>query len=211
MRLLPSGSDALLVELASLEEVLALYGAPRRRPPPGVVDLVPAARTVLLRVDPASGDLDAVARAVRGTEPDSAARADEGLVEVPVVYDGEDLDDVGRLTGWGADGVVARHTAEPWTVAFCGFAPGFAYLTQPGTGWDVPRRESPRTRVPPGSVALAGEFGGVYPRESPGGWQLVGRTDLVTFDVDRDPPALLVPGTRVRFVDAGTGAGAGGR
>jgi KipI family sensor histidine kinase inhibitor len=88
-------------------------------------------------------------------------------------------------------------------VAFCGFAPGFGYMVSPTGEWDVPRRSSPRTKVPPGAVALAGEFAGVYPRESPGGWQLIGRTDLEVFALDRDPPALLTPGTRVRFVDVG--------
>jgi KipI family sensor histidine kinase inhibitor len=99
--------------------------------------------------------------------------------------------------------VVRRHTEHEWTVAFCGFAPGFGYLTSNSWSWDVPRRSSPRTKVPPGSVALAGVFSGVYPRESPGGWQLVGRTDLAVFDLSRDPAALLRPGNRVRFVDVG--------
>jgi KipI family sensor histidine kinase inhibitor len=98
-----------------------------------------------------------------------------------------------------ADEVVRRHTGTEWTVAFCGFAPGFGYLTPDGEPWDVPRRDSPRTRVPAGAVALAGGFSGVYPRESPGGWQLIGRTDVAVFDVARDPAALLRPGVRVRF------------
>jgi len=121
-----------------------------------------------------------------------------------VTYDGEDLADVARLLDCSVAEVVARHTGEEWTVAFCGFAPGFGYLTSPGT-WDVPRRESPRTKVPTGSVGLAGEFSGVYPRESPGGWQLIGRTSVRIFDQERDPAALFHPGRRVRFVDAGRG------
>lgn len=203
MRLLPCGRTGLLVELDTLDEVLDLYAALSEQTPDGVVDVVPAARTVLLHVDPAVTDLAQLEQAVCGIEPRRGERPSGDLVEVPVVYDGADLQEVGSLTGWGADGVVERHTAVEWTVAFCGFAPGFGYLVAPGTEWDVPRRASPRTTVPAGSVALAGEFSAVYPRESPGGWQLIGGTDLVLFEVERDPPALLTPGTRVRFVDAG--------
>lgn len=203
MRLLPSGTRAVLVELDSQAEVLGLYAALRRDPPAGVVDLVPAARTVLVHVDPALSPLPAVVEALRATTPQQHTGDTGDLVEIPVHYDGEDLAEVGRLTGWGAQEVVRRHTGAGWTVAFCGFSPGFGYLVADGGGWDVPRRDTPRTRVPAGSVALAGEFSGVYPRASPGGWQLLGRTELRTFDVERDPPALLVPGTRVRFVDAG--------
>ena len=173
MRVLPSGSTALLVELEDLAAVLALYAALSADPPPGVVDIVPAART------------------------------GGGVVELPVHYDGADLAELAELLALTPEELVRRHTAAEWTVAFCGFAPGFGYLTQPGTDWDVPRRATPRTRVPPGSVGLAGEFSGVYPRESPGGWQLIGRTDVAVFDLDRDPPALLRPGTQVRFVAAG--------
>jgi KipI family sensor histidine kinase inhibitor len=122
---------------------------------------------------------------------------------VPVRYDGEDLAEVAALWGCDAAEVVRRHTDERWTVAFCGFAPGFGYLVADDGGhrWDVPRRDMPRTSVPAGSVGLAGPYTGVYPRASPGGWQLVGRTRFELFDVMREPPALLVPGRRVRFVD----------
>jgi KipI family sensor histidine kinase inhibitor len=203
MRLLPSGSTALLVELDDLDAVLALYAALTDQPPEGVVDVVPAARTVLLVTDPARTTLDAVAAAVRTTTPRPDARAGGQAVELPVHYDGEDLAELAGLLEIDAPELVRRHTGAEWTVAFCGFAPGFGYLTQDGSDWDVPRRSTPRTRVPPGSVALAGEFSGVYPRESPGGWQLIGHTDVAVFDLDRDPPALLRPGVRVRFVEAG--------
>jgi len=203
MRLLPCGRTGLLVELDSLDDVLDLYAALSEQTLDGVVDLVPAARTVLLHVDPAVTDLTRLEQTVRGIEPRRGARPAGDLVEVPVVYQGADLHEVGAHTGWGTDLVVERHTAVEWTVAFCGFAPGFGYLIAPGGDWDIPRRESPRTRVPAGSVALAGEFSAVYPRESPGGWQLIGHTELTLFDEQRDPPALLRPGTRVRFVDAG--------
>ncbi len=202
MRVLPCGSTALLVELDDLHAVLALYAALADRPPAGVVDVVPAARTVLLVTDPARTTLAAVAEAVRATTPRPDAGAAGDVVELPVHYDGEDLPELAGLLDMTPDELVRRHTGAEWTVAFCGFAPGFGYLTQDGGSWDVPRRSTPRTRVPPGSVALAGEFSGVYPRESPGGWQLLGRTDVAVFDLGRDPAALLRPGVRVRFVAA---------
>ncbi|WP_222264133.1 5-oxoprolinase subunit B family protein [Modestobacter marinus] len=202
MRLLPSGSSALLVELDGLDDVLALYAALSAQPPEGVLDVVPAARTVLLVLDPGRTTLAAVADAVRRTPPRADARRTGEVVELPVHYDGADLAECAELLGTDPDGLVRRHTGAEWTVAFCGFAPGFGYLTQVDGSWDVPRRPTPRTKVPPGSVALAGEFSGVYPRESPGGWQLIGHTDVAVFALDREPAALLRPGVRVRFVPA---------
>ena len=203
MRLLPCGSTALLVELDALDEVLGYYAALLAEPPDGVVDIVPAARTVMVVIDPARTDLAALERSLRDTVARKDRRPGGDLVELPVVYDGEDLADVARLLGCDEAEVIRRHTADEWTVAFCGFAPGFGYLTGQ-SHWDVPRRECPRTKVPAGSVALAGEFSGVYPRESPGGWQLLGRTEVAVFDQSREPAALLQPGRRVRFVDAST-------
>ena len=187
------------MQLGDLDEVLALYAALLDDPLPGVVEVVPAAQTILLVTEPGTSP-EEVGRRVRAVTPKAGERAEGDLVEVPVVYDGEDLDDVAGLLGCARDEVVRRHTAGTWTVAFCGFAPGFGYLTSDDGDWDVPRRPSPRTKVPAGSVALAGQFSGVYPRESPGGWQLLGRTDLAVFDLDREPAALLRPATRVRFV-----------
>ncbi len=203
MRLLPSGSTAFLVELDDLDEVLALYAALADDLPHGVVDLVPAARTVLVVIDPSAASLSAVADMVRRTSPREDRSGAGELVEVPVNYDGDDIAQAAELLGWDAAELVRRHGADDWTVAFCGFAPGFGYLTSKSWGQEVPRRSSPRKAVPPGSVALAGEFSGVYPRQSPGGWQLIGRTELSMFDVARQPAALLRPGTRVRFVDMG--------
>lgn len=201
MRLLPSGTTALLVELDDLEQVEGLHAALTADPPAGVVDVVPAARTVLVVVDPARTSLAALARTLRATTPHTARRDDGELVEVPVVYDGEDLDAAAALLGCDAAELVRRHTSARWRVAFCGFSPGFGYLVSPDWPGEVPRRGSPRTKVPPGSVALAGAFSGVYPRESPGGWQLVGRTPVAVFDLAREPAALLRPGVRVRFVE----------
>ncbi|HEY6748314.1 MAG TPA: allophanate hydrolase subunit 1 [Mycobacteriales bacterium] len=203
MRILPAGDAAVLVEVADLAEAGRLYAALRRNPPPGRLDLVPATRTVLVTFDLGRTDPDAVAAAIRGLTPadrDAAAPAD--LVEIPTRYDGPDLAEVATLTGLTEDEVVRRHGGAEWTVAFCGFAPGFAYLTGGDPALRVPRRETPRTAVPAGSVGLADGFTGAYPRRMPGGWQLIGRTDAVLWDLDRDPPALLPPGTRVRFEPA---------
>jgi len=211
--LLPMGDSAVLVEVADTDAALALHAALRAavagRGPyepvwVAVDELVPGARTVLvLSRDRAA--LDAVGRACLGvaaaTTGSASTRRPTEVVEVPVVYDGPDLDEVARLTGLTRDEVVRAHTGSDWHVGFGGFAPGFAYLVGGDPRLRVPRRAAPRTRVPSGSVALAGEFSGIYPQDSPGGWQLVGSTDLVLWDADRQPPALLTPGTMVRFVE----------
>jgi len=199
-RLRPYGDTGLLVELDDLEAVSSLAPAIAAAGIAGVVDVVPAAQTVLVRLDPTRTDVAAVARAVRAIEPAPPDPTSQALVEIAVQYDGPDLDEVGRLTGLGPRGVIAAHIARPWIVGFCGFAPGFAYCAGGDPRLHVPRRGESRTVVPAGSVALAGEFTGVYPRESPGGWQLIGRTDAALWDLDRDPPALLRPGVRVQFV-----------
>ncbi|MFM6848483.1 MAG: carboxyltransferase domain-containing protein, partial [Terrabacter sp.] len=207
-RLLPMGDSALLVEVADTEAALALRARLESELPSrfdGVVEhLVIGARTVLvvLRDEQARDDvgrtcLELAADLTAGVETDV-----RDTVEVAVRYDGADLDEVGRLTGLSRDQVVEAHTGTPWRVGFGGFAPGFAYLVGGDPRLRVPRRGDPRTRVPAGSVALAGEFSGIYPQESPGGWQLLGTTDAVLWDVDRQPPALLTPGMTVRFVDA---------
>jgi KipI family sensor histidine kinase inhibitor len=201
MRLLRAGQGAILVELDDLEHVVGLHAALRRDPPAGTVDLVPAARTLLIVFDGSATTANRVAADVRRREIDPTAGPDGPLVEVPVRYDGEDLPEVAALTGLGEREVVARHVEPEYRVAFCGFAPGFAYIAGGDPALRVARRGTPRPRVPAGSVGLAGEFTGVYPGEMPGGWQLIGRTDAVLWDFDREPPALLAPGTRVRFVE----------
>lgn len=201
MRLMPAGDTALLVELGHLDEVLSLYAQLDEDLPVGVLDMVPAATTLLLTIDPALTDVESLSRQVGRLTVGSHEAPATGEVEIPVVYDGEDLEEVGRITGLGARGVVEAHTGSPWTVAFCGFAPGFGYMVGGDDRLQVPRRDNPRTRVPAGAVAIAGEFASVYPRESPGGWQLIGRTSLEVWDIGREPPALLVPGTTVRYVE----------
>lgn len=201
MRLLPYGDRALLAELDDGEQALALAAGLRADAPAAVGDLVPAARTVLV-VAAADASVDDLRRALEQVTPQPVDPHDTDVepLEVPVVYDGEDLDDVARLTGLSTDEVVAAHTGQTWRVAFGGFAPGFGYLVGEDDRLHVPRREESRTKVPVGAVGLAGEYSGVYPRESPGGWQLIGRTELAMFDLDRDPAALLRPGVLVRFV-----------
>ena len=207
MPLLPVGSAAVLVELDGLDAVIALHEVLRRDPPVGAAEFVPAARTILIHFDPALTTADRlaadVALAVRTvvSQPDPGLKpADLAEVSIPVVYDGPDLAEVAALTGLRPEEVIDRHTAGRYRVAFCGFAPGFAYLTGLDPLLHVPRRDAPRTQVPAGSVAVADRFTAVYPQASPGGWHLLGRTSEVMWDVDRKPPALLPPGTVVRFV-----------
>lgn len=200
MRLLPSGDRALLVEVASVDEAMALYAAAVAGPLE-VDDVVPAARTVLFDGIRDEARLrDFLGRVDLGAPP--AEREVEPVV-VPTRYSGPDLEEVARLWDMTRAEAVATHTATTFTVAFCGFAPGFAYCTGLPAFRAVPRLDRPRPRVPEGSVGVAGEFTGVYPRASPGGWRLLGRTDLRLWDVAADEPALLRPGTRVRFHEVG--------
>ncbi|MEV1331773.1 allophanate hydrolase subunit 1 [Micromonospora costi] len=164
------------------------------------VEIVPAAATVLLDGVP---DPEATARSIAGWTPRPApVRGTAGVVEVPVTYDGADLPAVAEHWGVSVPAVVERLAGTEFRVAFCGFAPGFPYLTGLPAALALPRLPTPRPRVPAGSVALAGPYAGIYPSASPGGWLLVGRTGLVLFDVAADPPARLTPGTRVRLAPA---------
>ena len=198
MKVVPFGDAALLVELDDLDAVLGLAAAVRSAEFAGVLDVVPAARTVLVVLEPGTA-LDPLAQELTSLSPASLSALAGSSVEIDVDYDGPDLAEVARLTGLTEDEVVAAHTGTPWRVAFGGFAPGFAYLADGDPRLAVPRRDEPRTTVPAGAVGLAGEYSGVYPRPSPGGWQLIGRTDASLWDADRDPPALLAPGGTVRF------------
>ncbi|WP_217154508.1 5-oxoprolinase subunit B family protein [[Mycobacterium] fortunisiensis] len=197
------GDQALLLEFDSTADVLAWTAALTAAQLLGVVDIVPASRTILIKL--ADPRYQAPTRQRLGTlrlQPGAApVRPLGGGVDVTidVVYDGADLHDVAAHTGLTPAQVIAAHTGTPWQVGFMGFAPGFAYLVGGDERLRVPRRAEPRTSVPAGAVALAGEFSGIYPRQSPGGWQVIGRTDAVLFDVHRDQPALLTPGTWVQF------------
>ena len=192
----PYGDAAVLAELPRDRAPAAVARSIAGRD--GIVDAVPGAHTVLVEFDPRIWTPDAIAAALDASADVHVAAA--AHVDVPVRYDGPDLDAVAQLCGLDADDVIRRHSAAAYTVAFCGFAPGFAYLTGLDAALQVSRRDEPRSSVPAGSVAIAGEYSAVYPRSSPGGWRLLGRSDLTLWDVERDPPALLMPGTTVRFV-----------
>ncbi|MFC8955573.1 allophanate hydrolase subunit 1 [Streptomyces sp. NPDC057101] len=199
-RVLRVGERALLVELAGGDEAEAFHAELLRRRAagslPAVREIVPAARTVLLD---GVTDPDRLAAELTGWEVAPLPARVGTAVEIPVRYDGPDLAEVAARWGVSVEAAVRIHTAAEFRVAFCGFAPGFGYLTGLGERYEVPRRATPRTAVPAGSVALAGPYTGVYPRSSPGGWQLIGTTDAVLWDTGREPAALLAPGTRVRF------------
>lgn len=198
MRLSSAGDRAILVDLPDLETVLRLQSALRARNLTGIVDIVAADVTVLVVADcPASARR--IARTLPGLDLAAAPVAAGVTVLIETVYDGEDLDEVGVLTGLGRDGVITAHTRTAWRAAFGGFAPGFAYLSGGDPRLRVPRRTSPRTSVPAGSVAIAGDYSAVYPRASPGGWQLLGRTGMQLFDASHEPPARIQPGDRVEF------------
>ncbi len=195
MKVRRCGESALLIET---DEVLGWYTALTDRSLPGVVDLVPAARTLLVRYE-SDVDFEVMVSRLSGATPAKAAVAAGEPVTIPVRYDGEDLAEVAKATGLSEDEVVSLHSGAEYTVAFTGFAPGFGYLTGLDDRLRLPRRESPRTRVPAGAVAVAGEYTGVYPRPSPGGWHLLGHTTAPLWDPSRETPALLRPGVRVRF------------
>ena len=212
-RLLPAGDRAWLLEPADEEGDLRVPQFARAladEAPAGVEDVLPAARTVLVTLLPGA-DAASVGRellrrwAGPSTAPGSAGapRAADDVVTVAVRYDGEDLADVADLLGTTPEEVVALHTGTTWECSFVGFAPGFGYLRSPDGRLTVPRRAQSRTAVPAGAVALADGFSAVYPRRSPGGWQVIGTTSATLWDPAADPPALLRPGAVVRFVREG--------
>ncbi|MGW3245661.1 5-oxoprolinase subunit B family protein [Streptomyces sp. NPDC001070] len=209
MRVLAVGEDSLLVDLATPEEAQAWHAELLRRRGDGALgpvrEIVPGERTVLLYGVP---DVALLRAELRGWTVTARAARTGPLVEIPVRYDGPDLGVVAERWGVGEEDVARVHSGSEHRVAFCGFAPGFAYMTGLGERYAVPRRAEPRTSVPAGSVAVAGHYTGVYPRCSPGGWQLIGTTSVRLWDLEREPAALLAPGARVRFVPERAGAGA---
>ncbi|SEL94568.1 5-oxoprolinase subunit B family protein [Streptacidiphilus jiangxiensis] len=204
------GPRALLAEVTTDDQVSALLADLVLRQQAGAlgadVELVPAARTVLVDGLADARERTSLAAWLAAWEPHAGDTGTGPLLEVPTVYDGEDLPEVAALWGLSPADAARRHAACEFRVAFCGFSPGFAYLTGLPADLAVPRRATPRTRVPAGSVAVAGAYTGVYPSPSPGGWQLIGHTTLRLWDEQRTPAALLTPGTRVRFVPVTEGA-----
>ncbi len=196
MRLLPCGPGAILAEYDSLVEVMAVDSALRESDLAGIDDVIPAARTVLVTYR----NVDRVSLERLLVPGATAARAHGPLVEIPVVYDGIDLEEVALATGLSEEQVIERHSATEYSAAFLGFTPGWAYLVGLPAELHLPRRSTPRTAITAGSVAIANEFTGVYPTASPGGWHLLGHTTTAMFDVERDKPALVMAGDRVRFV-----------
>ena len=204
MRFLPIGPRTLLVELNDLDQTLALFDALHAPPLTGVAEIVPAARTLMIRTVPGVAAGEHLAARIAARQPAPGTTRVQGSVEtieIPASYDGEDMADVARHMGLSEAEVIAAHQAATWQVAFCGFAPGFAYMTGDDQRFNLPRRAAPRARIPAGSVALASRYCGIYPQDTPGGWQLIGTTKVPMWDLSRDPPALLRPGARVRFVE----------
>ena len=199
MRLRPAGGSALLIECRDGEQVEAWRAELWRRREAGelqAVEIVPGERTVLL-----DGVAPGTASLLAGwPEPVGTPKETGSLIEIRATFDGEDLADVASRWGVPASEAVERLVSTSLVVAFCGFAPGFAYLRGLPPEWAVPRLDTPRPQVPAGSIGLAGAYAGIYPAASPGGWRLVGQTDQNLFDVRREHPALLTPGARVRLV-----------
>lgn len=194
----PVGTRAVLAELSGLQDVLALQALLLEAPLPGQLDVLAAAETVMIKAESPSA-ARRMAALLLDMDLRAPAHSAGSLVVIDTVYDGDDLAEVAELTGLGKDGVIAAHSGQVWTVAFGGFAPGFGYMVGENQVLEVPRRNSPRTAVPAGSVALAGNYSAVYPRSSPGGWQLIGRTGASMWDLSRPQPALARPGDRVQF------------
>lgn len=205
------GADALLLDWGDADGRAELGDAPLRLAKwlrthsvlaSQVVDVIPGACTVLVVHEPGARD---VVRGIIDTfEPSSVALPNGRTHQIAVTYDGDDLDAVATAVGCTVAEVVSLHTSATYRVAFCGFAPGFAYLTGLHERLHLPRRATPRTKLPPGSVAIASEYSAVYPSASPGGWNLLGTTSAVMWNVERTPPSLLQPGDTVRFVVHGT-------
>ena len=203
-RVLPAGDRAMLVQAENLDTTLAITTFLQQARLPAIEDLIPAAETVLVRVA-AGTDITEISAQVldllSGMRVDVDATVAGDPLLIPVRYDGPDLPDVARETGLSVAEVIAAHTGTTWRAAFVGFAPGFAYLAGGDPSLRVPRRTESRTSVPAGSVALAGEYSAIYPRRSPGGWQLIGTTAAALWNVDAEPPAAIQPGSWVRFFD----------
>ena len=202
MRFLSVNSDSFLIELSSLEETLALYSKLQNLHLNGIKDLIPAAKTILICFNEIKTDFKTLSVLIGTLKLDSGFDRNTQEVIIPIRYDGEDLAQVAELQGLSIADLILKHHQSTWDVAFIGFAPGFAYMSsldQPFT--DIPRLKTPRKKIPSGSLGLAGQYSGIYPKDSPGGWQLIGTTSEKMWDLQRQNPALLRPGMRVHFED----------
>ncbi|MDE9555023.1 urea amidolyase family protein [Xenorhabdus bovienii] len=203
MRFLPVNFNTILVELSGLPETLALFDSLSIAPVLGIEEIIPAARTLMIRFRPTKISIHQLVAEIGHRDLHECSHPQEKQIEIPVHYNGDDLAGVAEILGCTVQNVIRQHTENEYTVAFSGFAPGFAYMVSDTAQWNIPRRQTPRTRIPAGAVALAGEFSGIYPQASPGGWQIIGITTKRMWDLSRPAPALLQPGYRVNFRDAG--------
>ncbi|MDC9594635.1 5-oxoprolinase/urea amidolyase family protein [Xenorhabdus sp. IM139775] len=203
MRFLPVNCNTIMVELSGLAETLALLDSLNMSPVLGIEEMIPAARTLMIRFRPTKISSQQLAAEIRHRDLQERGHATGKRIEIPVHYTGDDLALVAEILGCTVQEVIHQHSENEYTVAFTGFAPGFAYMVSNASQWNIPRRETPRTRIPAGAVALAGEFSSIYPQASPGGWQIIGMTTERMWDLSRSSPALLQPGYRVNFRDAG--------
>lgn len=192
------GTRSVLIELPDTATVMAWHAHLSAHPLDAQIEVIAAARTLLFKAATRRG-LDTALTALRALTPDDAAAGAHKRIDIDVVYNGEDLEAVAEHYSISTEALIDRHTSEDWLAAFGGFSPGFAYCTAAGSGWDTPRRASPRTKVPRGSVALAGPFSAVYPIDSPGGWQLLGSSPTPVWDLGEDPPNRISPGDEIRY------------
>ncbi|GAA4796139.1 allophanate hydrolase subunit 1 [Corynebacterium canis] len=201
----PCGDTAVLLDLdegdaqSTLAAVMNVHRQIHQLRLPGVIDIVPAAATVLITLDTALLTPQDAVRVFGELRVEGVSETRGTEVVIPVRYDGPDLATVAEATGLSVRGVVDKHSETQWLAAFGGFAPGFVYLVPARELWNVPRRSQPRAQIPTGAVGLAGEFSGVYPQSSPGGWQIIGTTQTPMWDVNRAQPSLIQPGDTVRF------------
>lgn len=203
MKVRPTGETALLVELPTAEQAQQLRLWLLEQKIDGLSELVPGLDSLLIDCDTSRCDLEQLTERLGHWQPDEKVNKPARQVDIPVYYDGPDLDAVAKLTGLSHDDVIERHQAAHYRVAFLGFAPGFPYLIGLDPRLRVARLATPRTRVPKGAVAIADDMSAIYPQSSAGGWHLIGHTDINLFDASLDSPSLLQPGDRVRFVRCG--------
>jgi KipI family sensor histidine kinase inhibitor len=208
MRFIEASDQSLLVEfeggigLPAHHQVVRLLHALEEKKLPGVRNLHPAYCSVLVVFDPLTTEPDELEASIRQLDLDHMPLPAPRMVEIPVHYDGPDLDDVAAYHGLTTQRVIALHSSALYTVYFLGFVPGFAHLGGLPAEIATPRRAAPRKHVPAGSVGIAGKQTGVYPFNTPGGWQLLGRTSTSMFDIDRKQMTLLSIGDQVRFFEA---------